>query len=263
MLRPTGLYQRASQTGALFAFWLSCLAFQPLQAEECLAYRADEWVKVGHVYDGDTVKLKDGRKLRFIGINTPEIGYDGALSEPMAQAARRALIALVEEHAHLALRFEGKKKDRHGRLLAHVFLPDKRNLQQQLLQQGMAIAVAVAPNLANVECYLAAEHLAQGSGIWRFPRYQGVETTQLPADVTGFQVIRGKVIRIGESRHAHWLNLAGNVAVRIDKRYSDSFTGQKHPTQLQDKTIQLRGWLYDNKGQKQMRLSHPAVLEVL
>lgn len=263
MLRPTGQLQRASQQGALFALWLLCLICQPVWAEECLSFRADEWVEVAHVYDGDTVKLTDGRKLRLIGINTPEIGYDGAQSEPMAQQARQALIAIVEEHSRLALRYEGEKKDRHGRLLAHVYLPDQTNLQQLLLQQGMAISVAVAPNLANVECYLAAERLARGQGIWRFPRYQGIETTQLPADAKGFQVIRGKVVRLGESRKAYWLNFAGNVAARIDKRDLHNFAGQMDPAQLQGKTVRLRGWLYEYKGQKQMRISHPAALELL
>lgn len=263
MLRPTGLLERALRPGALFAFWLLCLVLSPVRAGECLPFRADEWVETAHVYDGDTVRLKDGRKLRLLGINTPEIGYDGAPSEPLAQEARQALITLLDESPRLALRYEQERKDRYGRLLAHAFLPDRRNLQQLLLRRGLAASVAVAPNLANFECYLAVEREAQGRGIWQLPGYQGIETTALSAGATGFRLLRGKVVRVGESRKAHWLNLAGNVAARIDKQDLPRFAGRLDIRQLRGRTVKLRGWLYQVRGQARLNLDHPAAIEIL
>lgn len=263
MLRPTGLLKRVPQKGALFAFWLLSLFCLPLQAQECLPFQADEWVEVGHVYDGDTVKLKDGRKLRFIGINSPEIGYDGEPSEPMAEAARQALVDLLADEKRLALRYGVERKDRYGRLLAHVFLPDQRNVQSLLLRQGMAASVAVGQNLANFDCYLAAERQAGQRGIWHLPRFQGLATTALAPGIKGFQVIQGKVIRVGESRKSYWLNFAGKVAARIDKRDLAVFKGRLEPLALQGKTIKLRGWLYQYKGQTQLRVYHPGVIQVL
>ena len=263
MARPTGLLKRAPQKGALFAFWLLSLFWLPLQAQECLPFQTDEWVEVAHVYDGDTVKLKDGRKLRFIGINTPEIGYDGEPSEPLATEARQALIDLLADNKRLALRYGAERKDRYGRLLAHVFLPDQRNVQQLLLRQGLAASVAVGRNLANIDCYLAAERQAGKQGVWSLPRFQGLITTALPPGLTGFQVIQGKVMGVGESRKSYWLNFAGKVAARIDKRDLAAFEGRLELPELQGKTIKLRGWLYQYKGQTQLRLYHPGVIQVL
>lgn len=263
MLRPVGQLKRAPQKGALFAFWLLSLFWLPLQAQQCLPFQVDEWVEVAHVYDGDTVKLNDGRKLRFIGINSPEIGYDGEPSEPLANEARQALIDLLADNKRLALRFGAERKDRHGRLLAHVFLPDQRNVQLLLLRRGLAASVAVGQNLANIDCYLAAERQAGRQGVWRLPRFQGLATTSLPAGTKGFQVIQGKVVRVGESRKSYWLNFAGKVAARIDKSDLGVFENRLHLPGLQGKTIKLRGWLYPYKGQTQLRVYHPALIEVL
>jgi len=45
--------------------------------------------RVVFVYDGDTVLLKNGAKVRYLGINTPEIDYEGGKSEFMAHKAKR------------------------------------------------------------------------------------------------------------------------------------------------------------------------------
>jgi len=263
VLWPTGQLKRVPRKGALFAFWLLSLFWLPLQAQECLPFQADEWVEVAHVYDGDTVKLKDGRKLRFIGINSPEIGYDGEPSESLASEARQALIDLLAENRRLALRYGAERNDRYGRLLAHVFLPDQRNLQLLILRQGLAATVAVGRNLGNIDCYLAAERQAGKLGIWSLPRFQGLTTTSLPTAVTGFRVIKGKVVRVGESRKSYWLNFAGRVAARIDRRDLPLFEGRLELSELQGKTIKLRGWLYQYKGQTQLRVYHPGLIEVL
>jgi endonuclease YncB( thermonuclease family) len=263
MLRPTGLLKRAFLRGALFAFWFALLAPALAWAADCLAFRADEWVTPVYVYDGDTLKLEDGRKLRLLGINTPEIGRDGTPSEALAHEARQALVDLVAQQPRLALRYEQQRQDRYGRLLAHAFLSDGRNLQQLLLQRGLAAAVAIAPNLANFDCYLAAEDGAQGQGIWRLPEYQGIATTALPSDAGGFRVVQGRVKRVGESRQAYWLNFAGGFAARIDKRDLPRFARVLDVDQLQGRTLKLRGWLYQVRGQTRLNLYHPRALQLL
>ena len=64
----------ASISGAPFAL---CLLFllqsQTCLAETCPTRDTSERVTVTYVYDGDTVKLADGRRLRLIGINAPEL----------------------------------------------------------------------------------------------------------------------------------------------------------------------------------------------
>ena len=61
-----------------------------LAAVDCPADRIDEYVEVADVHDGDTVRLVDGRKLRLIGFNTPELARDESPAEPLATEARQA-----------------------------------------------------------------------------------------------------------------------------------------------------------------------------
>ena len=108
---------------APFAFWLLAGHTQPLPASACAATGSTEHSQVTYVYDGDTVKLKDGRRLRFIGINTPEVSRKGKPVQPLAEAARTALQDLLDTHnGTLLLQYGQQDHDRYGRLLAHVFL---------------------------------------------------------------------------------------------------------------------------------------------
>ena len=49
---------------------------------------AGEWVTVKRVNDGDTVHLADGRFVRYIGVNTPEINHERNSAEPFGFEAR-------------------------------------------------------------------------------------------------------------------------------------------------------------------------------
>ncbi len=268
MHRLAGL-RRAPQQGAFFVLWVLMFAL-PLLAEaggQCLSLRADEWVRVSYVYDGDTVKLDDGRKVRLIGINAPEIGQGGAPAEPLAEPARQALQQLLLGQERVALRFEVGREDRYGRLLAHFYLADGSTLQEHLLERGLVAAVAIAPNVANLDCYLAAELRAEGRGIWQQPRFSAIETDQLSRSARGFYTIQGRVERIGESRQALWLNFTNNgankIAVRIDKRDLPYFDPRFDAKTLRGKKIRVRGWLSEWRSELQMRVYHPAMLQPL
>lgn len=94
-----------------------------------------QWVRVRWVNDGDTVVLNDGRKLRYLGINTPEIDYERQLGQPYAYVAKRFNRELVDGKK-IRLEFEQKKTDQYGRMLAYVFLADGTFVNRQLLIKG-------------------------------------------------------------------------------------------------------------------------------
>ena len=74
---------------------ITALAVQPAQ-DLCPAPASQlEAVSVQRVVDGDTVRLRDGRSVRMIGLNTPELGKKGRSDEPFAMAARKRLEMLV------------------------------------------------------------------------------------------------------------------------------------------------------------------------
>lgn len=72
--------------------------------------------------DGDTVHLRDGRSVRLIGINAPELAHNGRTTEPFAEAAKQRLQALVSaSDGRLALQPGRQPRDHYGRTLAHLF----------------------------------------------------------------------------------------------------------------------------------------------
>src|SRR3989338_6623699 len=81
----SALLKNASLVGA---FFVSALMVLPAQAFCPLQPDLSE-VRVRQVVDGDTLKLADGRSVRLIGLNTPELGRKGRSAEPGAQAAQR------------------------------------------------------------------------------------------------------------------------------------------------------------------------------
>ena len=122
------------------SFFYACyLLATAAQAADCHSTQYDERVIVARVFDGDTVQLTDGRHLRFIAINTPERSRDNRPAEPLADTAKQQLEALLLANNTLLLRFDADKQDRHGRLLAHPYLHDGRNLTQAMLQTGLDI----------------------------------------------------------------------------------------------------------------------------
>ncbi|MBF3305298.1 thermonuclease family protein, partial [Pseudomonas aeruginosa] len=77
------------------AFFMSVVSAFAGAAEACRPTGALQNVEVARVVDGDTVRLRDGRSVRLIGINAPELAHNGRTTEPFAEAAKQRLQALV------------------------------------------------------------------------------------------------------------------------------------------------------------------------
>jgi micrococcal nuclease len=235
------------------------------QAPDCGPDSIDERALVERVHDGD------GRSVRLIGINAPELARrDGSSpAEAHAELARAALRKLLPPGSAVDLDFEAQREDRYGRLLAHVHLVrgEQRNVQQILLEQGHAFAAMVPPNLARAECYRHSERLARErrAGLWALAVYDPVDASRLERGVSGFRLIRGRVERVAETRGAWWIELEGDVSLRIPKADMHQFQG--YPlTSLAGQVIEARGWLVPRRGSRPgsiMNLHHPAALEVV
>ncbi|OAJ48138.1 thermonuclease family protein [Pseudomonas marginalis] len=235
------LLKKASLAGAFFVpgIWLSVA-----QAEVfCPAPAALAQVEVQRVVDGDTVRLKDGRSVRMIGLNAPETGKRGRSDEPYAVAARQHLQALVDASNHRVGLVPGREsKDRYGRTLAHLYSADGENLEAQLLAQGLGFQVGVAPNVDLVACQQAAENAARKArvGLWRQSPVQNV--AQLKQ--SGFALVSGRVSKIERNRGGIWIELHGALVLRIAPDLVRQFDAA-WLSGLQGKTIEARGWVQD------------------
>ncbi|MDX2498082.1 MAG: thermonuclease family protein, partial [Desulfobacterales bacterium] len=54
-----------------------------------------KWISVKWVSDGDTIVLGDGRHVRYIGINAPEIAHDNQKAEAFGYTAKKYNQSLV------------------------------------------------------------------------------------------------------------------------------------------------------------------------
>lgn len=96
-------------------------------------------VRIKEVIDGDTIILENGRHVRLLGIDTPEMHYESPESpEPYAIAAKNFTDSLASNKKCL-LEFDtvGDTVDSYGRLLAFVFLlPDSTFLNAKIVERG-------------------------------------------------------------------------------------------------------------------------------
>ncbi len=129
--------------------------------------RKEETAKVAYVIDGDTVVLSDGRKVRYIGINSPELGRGPSQTREcfasQAAARNRALtegkeVRLVRDHSDV---------DKFGRLLRYVYVDDKF-VNELLVREGFARARTYPPDVSKQEELekAQAEARAAGRGLW-------------------------------------------------------------------------------------------------
>jgi micrococcal nuclease len=119
-----------------------------------------EPVIIARVVDGDTAELDDGRRVRYIGINTPEQG------QPFYEEAKEANRRLAEgKEAWLAI--DTQPTDKYGRILAYVWVDDQF-VNLELVRQGYANAYTAPPNVRYSEALLAAEQEAREAeiGLW-------------------------------------------------------------------------------------------------
>jgi micrococcal nuclease len=123
--------------------------------------------KVTRVLDGDTIRVRYARKndiVRLIGIDAPEVGGCYALD---ATTAVRNLAGA--RNVRLLGDMSQSKRDRYGRLLAYVRLPNGRDLGLELVREGAA-SVYVYNNkpFAKLRSYSTAEAQAKqaSQGIW-------------------------------------------------------------------------------------------------
>jgi endonuclease YncB( thermonuclease family) len=97
--------------------------------------KAPRLQRVARVIDGDTLALADGRRVRLVQIDTPELGT----GECYSRAAASALRELVPEGSSVRLEADPAldRVDRYGRILRYVFR-GPLNVNLELVRRGDA-----------------------------------------------------------------------------------------------------------------------------
>ncbi len=253
--------KKAPHCGAFFVS-VCCFLLSPFvsaaPAADCRPPDGLERQSVRFVIDGDTLRLKNGRDVRLIGLDTPELDHGKGEDKPFARAARSALERLIDRAGgEILLRPGVDSRDRYRRRLAHIYSPDGDNLTAALLRLGLGFQAVVAPNLAHIDCYRMAESEARkaGRGLWR----AGVNDAAAVTD-PGFHLLKGRVAKVGQSRQSVWLNLDGGVDVKVPHAVWQAMTSES-PEAFVERHLEVRGWFYRHRGRLCVQVSHPASIQ--
>lgn len=205
---------------------------------------------IERIVDGDTVVLVGGDRVRVLGLNTFE-RKDPGQRGTYAQAAS----GYVTTHALGQLATLSPfpyRRDRHGRILAHVWVGGQ-HLAESVLKQGLGFAVAVPPLTEHAACLSAAEVEARRArrGLWK------EALAPMPAaSLTrgGFAVVEGTVTRVDQQ--TVWLG--PQFAVTLPQDLLVEMGAQ----------IEVRGWIRSPKSTDRppifrLPLGHPANLQRL
>jgi micrococcal nuclease len=124
---------------------------------------------VVRVVDGDTVHVRVGdriEKVRYIGVNTPEIHHPGRGEEPGGRRAYEVNRRLVEGK-RVRLELDVQARDRYGRLLAYVWAGDTM-INAELLRLGYAQVMTIPPNVRHQALFLNLQRAARDArrGLW-------------------------------------------------------------------------------------------------
>lgn len=125
---------------------------------------ATEVATVLSITDGDTIRVDRGygsEPVRYIGINTPEVGDPGGAE---ATAANAALV----EGMQVILEKDVSETDQFDRLLRYVWIEQNGSLvfvNYQLVRDGFAQAATYPPDVRFVDYFLAAERHARSAGV--------------------------------------------------------------------------------------------------
>jgi endonuclease YncB( thermonuclease family) len=226
--------------------------------------------RVAAVVDGDTVILDSGASVRLVGIQAPKLalGRAGFKPWPLGPQAKAALEALASERI-VTLAYGGRRRDRHGRRLAHLIRDDGLWVQGALLERGMARVYSFADNRARIADMLAREDQARraGRGIWAHPFYWIRDAGDLRGANDSFQLVEGRVVDAAIVRGRAYLNFGPDwrtdFTVTVAGRDRDRFDAAHIDlAALAGHRVRVRGWLKRYNG-PMIELDHPEQLELL
>lgn len=134
-------------------------------------------VRVERVIDGDTIVIEGGERVRYIGMDTPEIVDPRKPVQCFGRESAARNRELVEGKA-VRLARDISDRDKYHRLLRYVYLvdglPSEASAKEgtfvnlELVREGYATAFTYPPDVARANEFVAAEKEAREAkrGLW-------------------------------------------------------------------------------------------------
>jgi micrococcal nuclease len=220
------------------------------------------YFKIDKVYDGDTVKLEDGRKIRFLGINTPEVQHRNQATQAGGEAAKNWVTSKLKNQK-VRLVMDVEPTDKYKRTLAHLITENKEHINVTLVEMGLAAVNIYPPNLLYVDELVAAGQRAEHAkrGIWQQAEYAVIKVDRLDKNGhSGWTRLMGNVSVVRSSRKYVYLEFSDLFQARIEKKWLSLFPDINS---YRGKTVEVRGWLNKNRDGWSMLIRHPSAIVLI
>jgi endonuclease YncB( thermonuclease family) len=229
-------------------------------AEKITVKVNDSFFTVSRVFDGDTVLLNDGRKVRLLGINTPEVKNRNKQGDAGGEEAKQWLMDKLK-NTRVRLETDVEKNDSYGRTLAYLITEKQKNVNVALVAAGLAQVNIFPPNLKYVKQLVEAGQQAEAAqlGLWKRPEYAAIPVEQLTEEGhSGWTRLIGKVRAVNPARRFVYLEFTDRFNARIDMADHTLFPAWQS---YQGKTIEVRGWLNKRGDIFSMLIRHPSAIK--
>ncbi len=142
-----------------------------------------EKAKVTNVVDGDTIKLDNGKVVRYIGIDTPETVHPSKPVQCFGKEASAKNKELVEGK-EVTLVKDVSETDKYGRILRYVYVGDIF-INDYLVRNGYANSSSYPPDIKYQEQFRKAEEEARNNkrGLWADDACKSESSSSSPAVV--------------------------------------------------------------------------------
>jgi endonuclease YncB( thermonuclease family) len=226
---------------------------------------------VAEVRDGETLALSDGTLVRLINAKAPAAPLAARGDRPWPKQALTALASGAE----VELRYGGAKADRHGRVLAQVYVVkggERLWLQGELVAKGLARVYSFPDNHACVDDLLAreAEARAKGAGLWGVWAYRVLDAgnvERLGRLTRSYQLVEGVVAATGEGKTRLYLNFAedwrSDFTISVKRQDAEQLSAEGLDlNSLAGKRLRVRGWVEWRNG-PMIEVTHLGQIELL
>jgi endonuclease YncB( thermonuclease family) len=215
---------------------------------------------ISSVYDGDTVRFKNGQRARLLGINAAEINSRYRSGEVGGRAAKRWLKKKLTGKTVL-VEYDQQRRDKYQRQLVHLFLLDGEHVNAAMVETGLVSSLVVPPNLRYADSLIKAEKQAalKQKGIWGLKAYQPTSLAQLlkQKKSRGWQRYKLTAKAVKHSKKYSRLMVNDKVDIRIPKANVDLFPKLESYV---GRGLEVRGWASRKKGHYSILVRHPSAI---
>lgn len=220
------------------------------------------------VIDGDTIEIEDGRRVRYLGIDTPEIG------QPFYEEAKNKNRDLVFGKTVGLEICKAEPTDKYGRLLAYVSA-GKTMANGELLKGGYARILIIPPcgaDRAEEFRHYQKEAMEKKAGLWG-KRKPVITKDFIPAsDAVRFiderKAIYGRAINVRQGKKAIFLEIGNAVKAGLrvvifskdKKNFEDD--GINPLTYYPGKEVVIYGKIKLYKGSPEVVIGSPSQIEL-